>query len=420
MVLAKAHTAVGGSPHAEAVAYKNITATGTTAYITLEPCSYRTEPHKGGVATKGEGWVETKGEESCTGSCVELLIAKKVKRVVIGSLDPNPRINGRGVAMLKKAGIKVDIMPALGGNPSIASPIPPIHPVYTIPPHWGFCHRHLKNRPWVTLKLALSKEGAMGIYRQRCQISNETATKFAHLLRSKSDAIAIGANTMEVDKPRLACLLYGDEASIRRYSPKPIVFTSSPNHSSKHPSSQTPQKPKGYSTLLEPTYLRGEDLREDLQLLASWGINRLLLEGGSQLAASFLREGLVNEAYLVKCSKALASSALREQSTPQRQSTKAQPTPKRQSTQVSSPNPSQNRSPEATKLVMPPPLPSAFTKQGSYKLGVSDLAPNHLTPLTKDNSVNNNPSQSNPANSKLTKDTAANATDVVEHYLWAK
>lgn len=127
VVVGQAVTALGGRPHAEpqALAEAGEAARGATAYVTLEPCSHHGK----------------------TPPCAEALIASGVARVVISVTDPDPRVSGRGIAMLRDAGIEVDsgVLEAEGRR-SLA----------------GYLTRQTKNRPYVTLKLAISADGMIG------------------------------------------------------------------------------------------------------------------------------------------------------------------------------------------------------------------------------------------------------------------
>lgn len=164
------HTGFGG-PHAEADALSKTTEdpAGATAYVTLEPCCHTNKK---------------------TPPCVPRLIEAKIARVVVGCLDPNPAVNGKGIAMLREAGVRVD------------GPLLENHARQLIAP---FLARVLHHRPYVTLKWAQSADGKIaGPGGKPLQITGPEATRFVHQQRAASDAIAVGINTVLSDDPLLS------------------------------------------------------------------------------------------------------------------------------------------------------------------------------------------------------------------------
>ena len=256
VILSKAATGDGGAPHAEAAALSSLdraASEGATAYLTLEPCAHhgRNPP------------------------CVELLVAAGVARVVAAAEDPNSLVGGRGIAALRAAAIRVEILPSAAAELL----------------NCGFFMRMRAARPWVTLKMAMDKRGAIAERDRRSRISGAAADNFNHSLRLQADAVAVGANTAAIDKPLLTCRLAGGEA----FSPQPIIFSRSG---------------KGRGILENALVLSADNLPACLRLLANRGINRLLLEGGATLAAEFLRGELVDEIYLVRSPKILGGRCL--------------------------------------------------------------------------------------------------------------
>jgi diaminohydroxyphosphoribosylaminopyrimidine deaminase/5-amino-6-(5-phosphoribosylamino)uracil reductase len=161
-----------GGPHAEPVALANCSESpaGATAFVTLEPCCHTNKK---------------------TPPCVPKLIEAKIGRVVVGSLDPNPAVNGNGIAMLRDAGIVVDC----------ASEEIEAEARQLIAP---FIARTTHHRPYITLKWAQTAVGKIsGPCGARMQISNPAATHAVHQLRSRSDAILVGVNTVLSDDPML-------------------------------------------------------------------------------------------------------------------------------------------------------------------------------------------------------------------------
>ncbi|MDQ3440741.1 MAG: bifunctional diaminohydroxyphosphoribosylaminopyrimidine deaminase/5-amino-6-(5-phosphoribosylamino)uracil reductase RibD [Planctomycetota bacterium] len=169
-VIGEGYHAQYGGPHAEpnALAACTESPAGATVYVTLEPCCHTNKQ---------------------TPPCAPRLIEAKVARIVVGCLDPNPDVNGNGVAMLRGAGIEVV-------GPVLEAPAKQL-----IAP---FLARMQHRRPYVSLKWAESANGKVAAAGGRpVQISNAVATQFVHELRSRSDAIVVGVNTVLTDDPLL-------------------------------------------------------------------------------------------------------------------------------------------------------------------------------------------------------------------------
>ncbi|MBY3035890.1 bifunctional diaminohydroxyphosphoribosylaminopyrimidine deaminase/5-amino-6-(5-phosphoribosylamino)uracil reductase RibD [Rhizobium laguerreae] len=178
VIVGRAVTALGGHPHAEtqALAEAGALARGATAYVTLEPCSHHGK----------------------TPPCSEALIAYGVARVVISVADPDPRVSGRGIAMLREAGIEVDtgVLEAEGRH-SLAA----------------YLTRQTKNRPYVTLKLAVSADGMIGREGAgQVAITGPEARAQVQALRAETDAILVGIGTAITDDPLLTVRTPGLES----------------------------------------------------------------------------------------------------------------------------------------------------------------------------------------------------------------
>ncbi|MGB7160395.1 MAG: bifunctional diaminohydroxyphosphoribosylaminopyrimidine deaminase/5-amino-6-(5-phosphoribosylamino)uracil reductase RibD [Tepidisphaeraceae bacterium] len=159
-----------GGPHAEPTALAACTESpaGATAYVTLEPCCHTNKK---------------------TPPCAPRLIEAKIARVVVGCLDPNPDVNGKGISMLRNAGIEV-VGPVL--EPSAKQLIAPFLA--------GVQHR----RPYVTMKWAQSADGKVAGHMGRAvRITNEPSDPVVHRLRARCDAIIVGTNTVLNDDPLL-------------------------------------------------------------------------------------------------------------------------------------------------------------------------------------------------------------------------
>ena len=186
-VVGRGWTAPAGRPHAEAAALEQAgeSASGATAYVTLEPCAHRS----------GRG-----------PACSDLLVQAGVARVVAGVEDPDPRTAGNGFARLRKAGIAAELLPSADAAASLA----------------GYLTRAHSARPHVTLKLAMSLDGCIAMADGTSQwITGEAARAHVHARRAQADAILVGGGTWRADKPRLDVRLPG----LDDRSPQRVVLT---------------------------------------------------------------------------------------------------------------------------------------------------------------------------------------------------
>jgi diaminohydroxyphosphoribosylaminopyrimidine deaminase/5-amino-6-(5-phosphoribosylamino)uracil reductase len=172
-----------GQPHAEpnALAACREPPAGATAYVTLEPCSHTNKQ---------------------TPPCAPRLIAAGVARVVYGCLDPNPDVNGNGVALLRQAGIAVDGPVDEAGCKQLIAP---------------FIARTVLGRPYVTMKWAQTADGKVaGPMGRRLKITGDLADRAVHALRGRCDAIAVGTNTVLADDPLLTARGVADARPLLR------------------------------------------------------------------------------------------------------------------------------------------------------------------------------------------------------------
>lgn len=281
-IVARGITQPGGRPHAERVALDlaGEAARGATLYVTLEPCSHhgRTPP------------------------CAEAVLRAGVARVVTAMPDPDPRVSGRGHALLRAAGIEV----VTGVLEEQAARV-----------HRGHVTRVTQGRPSVTVKLARTTDGfAARLDAPRLMITGPLANARTHLLRAHADAILIGAGTALADDPLLDVRLPGLEAR----SPIRVVFDS---HLALPATARIVADAGRVPTWVVTTVdapiaaemalvARGVevmrvgadaadrvDVGEALRLLAQRGITRVLCEGGPTLADALAAAGSVDEAVLI-------------------------------------------------------------------------------------------------------------------------
>ena len=237
-IIGRGWTQASGRPHAEAVALTQAgdAATGSTVYVTLEPCAHHSE--------RGP-------------ACADLLLSARPTRVVIAAIDPDPRTAGGGIKKLRAAGIDVTT---------------PVMEVEAKASMAGFFSRIERGRPFVTLKLATSLDGAIALADGTSRwITGEAARARAHLERARCDAILVGAGTLRADRPKLDVRLAG----LEHRSPRRVVLGSS-------------GAPEGLEIIHHPS---------DIAELAC---NSLLIEGGAMTAASFLSAGLVDRLLLYR------------------------------------------------------------------------------------------------------------------------
>lgn len=279
MVVSCGHTQQAGGPHAEVMALQEAAAKGqavegTTAWVTLEPCSHhgRTPP--------------------CTGALIEAGISK----VYVAVLDPNPLVSGQGVAALRSAGVDVVVLPHE-------------HPVAYLAKslNLGFFSRMIRQRPWVRMKLAASLDGKTALNNGISQwITSTEARLDGQRWRSRASAILTGIGTVLEDDPRLNVR----DVPISRQPP--LVVVDSRLETPLHARLFDPDRPVWlYSAQVGQRYdeliARGAhvttlpdgqgkvDLKALMTDLAVRGVNELHLEAGHKLNGSLVRAGLVDE-----------------------------------------------------------------------------------------------------------------------------
>jgi diaminohydroxyphosphoribosylaminopyrimidine deaminase / 5-amino-6-(5-phosphoribosylamino)uracil reductase len=224
-----------GTPHAEVVALEAAgeRARGATLYVTLEPCAH----------------------EGRTPPCADAVTAAGVARVVAGAGDPNPKVDGRGFARLRAAGVDVEVADLWEARQQNEA--------------WRVWIS--RGRPFVTYKVAMTLDGRATVRGSRW-VSGEQSRRLVHELRAVSDAVAVGMGTVRADNPVLTAR--GVEAATQ---PRRLAFGRGP----------LPEDSE-----LE---LHSGPLEEELGALAGEGVRSLLLEGGPTLAASFLAADLVDK-----------------------------------------------------------------------------------------------------------------------------
>lgn len=267
-----------GEPHAERIALDRAgeRARGATLYTTLEPCAHqgRTPP------------------------CTDTVIASGVSRVVAAMRDPDPRTDGKGARALKAAGIEYES----GVLEAEARRL-----------NEGFISRVTRGRPFVILKLAMTVDGRVALPGRR-YLSGQTALKEVHRMRDRADAVMVGVGTVLADDPELTVrevrgrdpLRVVLDADARTPERSKVVRAGDPQRTIVFVARDADQRRVGRlreANVLVATLPRAEpdglDAGAGLRWLADHGVNTVLSEGGPRVAASLLREKLVDRVAFV-------------------------------------------------------------------------------------------------------------------------
>ncbi|HMQ08291.1 MAG TPA: bifunctional diaminohydroxyphosphoribosylaminopyrimidine deaminase/5-amino-6-(5-phosphoribosylamino)uracil reductase RibD [Saprospiraceae bacterium] len=249
----------------------------STMYVSLEPCCHfgKTPP------------------------CTDLILHHRIPEVVISTPDPNPLVSGKGIAQLKTHGVdvKVGILQKKG--------LQLIH---------RFITNHQKNRPYITIKMAISADGYLGVEGKKVWLSNAYSSKWSHKLRSENQAILVGSETVLCDDPELTCRLYPGKNPIRLILDRrnripeeakvfndqaPTLHFSSINrnfHSTLNQSIHTPDEK--------------DNLPFVLNTCISEGIFSIIVEGGPKIIQSFLHSNLWDQLCMVKTPVVLGNGLL--------------------------------------------------------------------------------------------------------------
>ncbi len=238
VVVGEGHTQVPGESHAEVEALRRAgqDARGATLVVTLEPCD-----HTGR-----------------SGPCTQAIIEAGVSRVVVGVLDPDPRVSGRGVEVLRAAGLDVEVGVEYDAVREQLAP---------------YLWQRTTGRPYVVAKVASTLDGIVAMRDGTSQwITSSDTRRDAHVLRAQSQAIIVGAGTVRSDDPALTARL--DNIVLE---PLRVVLGSAPAGAKVHP-------------CLE---LSG-DLESVLDTIGRLDVIQVLIEGGPTTVSAFLEAGLVN------------------------------------------------------------------------------------------------------------------------------
>lgn len=274
-IVGRGWTQPGGRPHAErrALDQARAAARGATAYVTLEPCAHHGK----------------------TPPCAEALIAAGVARVVSALEDPDPRVSGRGHAMLRAAGIAVDTG-VLATEARAAQA--------------GFLSRIERGRPWLALKLGASFDGRIALASGESQwITGPQARAQVQALRVRFDAVLVGGGTARADDPLLTVRHFKPlRAPVRVVASRRLDLPRGRLAGSVGQAplwllhgAEAPEEARAFwagigAELIEvPVAAAGLEPAALLAALAGRGLTRVFCEGGGQFAASLMAAGLVDE-----------------------------------------------------------------------------------------------------------------------------
>ena len=233
-----------------------------TLICTLEPCSHIGK----------------------TGSCAEAIVKSGIKKVIIGSIDPNPKVSGKGVDILKKNNIEVEIG---------------IHQDLVAKQNKFFFYRHKNNKPYITLKIASSLDGKSHFKsHERVYITCEESNYDVQKLRAENDAILTGKNTLLNDNPRMNA-----RVNFQLNQPEKILLSKSYNQNL-----DKLERPffKGSKT----THIKNNDLESALSKILQSDICSILVEAGPKLANAFLESGYVDKLLVYKSPNKLGETAV--------------------------------------------------------------------------------------------------------------
>lgn len=266
-----------GDSHAEVAAIRSCGGRdleGATLVVNLEPCCHQGK----------------------TPPCVDAIIGSGIKEVVVSTLDPNPKMNGKGIARLRSSGINV----ILGTLEDEARYL-----------NRGYFSHRLRKRAWCAVKVAVSLDGRMANKDGQSKwITGPEARRLAHQLRADHDGILVGGGTVRFDDPELTV------RSVPGVNPVRVVLSS-------HFGIPIDSKLARNSDQVRTILLTGESINtpgseldsveivriperkngsidpvEILRLLPQYGVLSLLIEGGSSVLSSFMTAGVIDEMYI--------------------------------------------------------------------------------------------------------------------------
>ena len=274
-IIAEGYHRKAGTPHAEVVALKKAgaKAKGATLYVNLEPCCHT---------------------DKKTPPCTKEIIRSGINKVVIAMKDPNPKVSGKGIRELRKAGIIVEtgIMKLEAQELNKA-----------------FIKFITQKEPFVILKIAQSLDGKIATAKGESKwITGEKARNLVHELRNEVDAVLVGINTVKKDNPSLDCKIKGGrnpyriimdsrlnislDSKVLKYKDKKTIIAATPSASSRNKSLIEKQ---GNKVLIVKEASGRVSLKALMKALGKLDISSVMIEGGSSINASALSSRIVDK-----------------------------------------------------------------------------------------------------------------------------
>ena len=289
-IIARARTSPGGRPHAEENLISSLSKTelkDASLFVTLEPCAH---------------------EGSNGSSCADLISNSGIKEIFISNLDPDLRTCGKGIKILKKSKINVysDFLIDEGSDLNI-----------------GYFTNCLSNRPFVTVKCAISLDGKIALKNKNSKwISNELSRNFGHILRAQSDGILTTNSTVKEDNSKLTCRLNG----LEKYSPLKIIIDRGLKLNSNYSifknakkgtlliyhCSNNQSKIKNYPKNTDLVFIDNKKnfLKLVLSDLAQRKIKNLLIESGTTFSSEMIKANLVDQIAFFRSNKIIGNDGL--------------------------------------------------------------------------------------------------------------
>jgi diaminohydroxyphosphoribosylaminopyrimidine deaminase/5-amino-6-(5-phosphoribosylamino)uracil reductase len=266
-----------GGPHAEVNCIKSVKAVDlkfikeSTLYVTLEPCCFHGK----------------------TPACTDLIIESKIPKVVVSSIDPNKKVAGKGIDILKENGVEVTQGILNDKSDLIIRPF----------------RKYLKEMPYIILKVVKSSDGFIGSKSRQIWISNPLSKRLSHKWRSEVHGIMVGSNTVLIDNPSLTNRLWSGGHPIRviwdrnlKIANDLVVFDDS---STTVILNELKDEKRGNILYIN---IIGKTLVEVCQLLFNLGVYTLLVEGGSATIKHFYIQGIWDEARIITSLENISSS----------------------------------------------------------------------------------------------------------------
>lgn len=258
-----------GGPHAEVNCLQSVKDKDrhlipkSTLYVSLEPCC-----------------IERK-----TPACTNLILEHQIQHVVVGALDPNPEVHGKGITILRSHGVHVEVIEDTTCQNLLSK-----------------FKANLHKRPYIIIKWAQSFDGYMGHVDKQIWLSNEFSKVYVHKLRSECDGILIGKNTALTDNPRLTVRYYDGDQPIRMVMDANLTLPTTLHlWQDEYPTfilNELKNEEIGNIKYIKVNPIT--DIKEVLHTLFQHGIYSVLVEGGKKILDWFIENQMWDEAHIIQ------------------------------------------------------------------------------------------------------------------------